>query len=116
MALLELREHKEQLQELLDQVYQAEHLNPVVLLSTLSRRSNLRLCIDYRMLNQVAIKNRYPLPRIDDLFDQLGGTSVFFKIDLQSSYHQHRIERRIYIRQPLGRDKVIMSSFSSPSA
>ena len=52
----------------------------------------LRLCIDYRTLNKVAIKNKYPLPRIDDLFDQLRGASVFLKIDLRSRYHQLRIK------------------------
>ena len=50
-----------------------------------------RLCIDYRQLNKVTIKNRYPLPRIDDLFDQLRGTRVYSKIDLRTSYHQLRV-------------------------
>ena len=48
----------------------------------------LRLCIDYRQLNRVTIKNRYPLPRIDDLFDQLRGARVYPKIDLRTGYHQ----------------------------
>ena len=52
---------------------------------------SLRLCIDYIFLNSITINNKYPLPRIDDLFDQLRGASVFFKIDLRSDYHQLRI-------------------------
>jgi hypothetical protein len=54
----------------------------------------LRLCIDYRQLNKVTVKNRYPLPRIDDLFDQLKGARVFSKIDLRSGYHQLRIKEQ----------------------
>ena len=52
---------------------------------------SLRMCIGYRLLNSVTIKNKYPLSRIDDLFDQLRGACVFFKIDLRSGYHQLRI-------------------------
>ena len=51
----------------------------------------LRLCVDYRKLNRVTIKNRYPLPRIDDLFDQLRGVQVYSKIDLRIGYHQLRV-------------------------
>ena len=51
----------------------------------------LRLCVDYRQLNRVTIKNRYPLPRIDDLFDQLRGAQVYSKIDLCTDYHQLRV-------------------------
>ena len=51
----------------------------------------LRLCIDYRQLNSVTIKNRYPLQRIDDLFDQLRGARVYSKIDLRTGYHQLRV-------------------------
>ena len=52
----------------------------------------LKLCIDYKQLNKVIVKNKYPLPRINDLFDQMRGTKVFSKIDLRSSYHQVRIK------------------------
>ena len=52
---------------------------------------SFRMCIDYRQLNKVTIKNKYPIPRIDDLFDQLQGDCVFSKIDLRSGYHQLKI-------------------------
>ena len=52
---------------------------------------SLRLCIDYRELNKVTIRNQYPLPRIDDIFDKLQGARVFSKIDLRSGYHQLKI-------------------------
>ncbi|GKD39296.1 putative reverse transcriptase domain-containing protein, partial [Tanacetum coccineum] len=52
---------------------------------------SFRICIDYRELNKLTIKNHYPLPRIDDLFDQLQGYQYFSKIDIQSRYHQLRV-------------------------
>ena len=53
---------------------------------------SLRLCVDYRRLNHVTIKNKYPLPRIEDLFDQLKGSRYFSKINLRSDYHQMRVK------------------------
>ena len=53
---------------------------------------SMRLCVNYRELNRVTVKNRYPLPRIDDLFDQLQGSCVFSKIDLRSGYHQLKVK------------------------
>jgi hypothetical protein len=50
-----------------------------------------QMCVDYHSLNEVTIKNKYPMPRIEDLFDQMKGTSVFSKIDLRSGYHQLRM-------------------------
>src|SRR3972149_7392540 len=54
---------------------------------------SLRMCVDYRQLNDVTIRNKYPLPRIDDLFDQLNGARVFSKIDLRTGYHQLKIRK-----------------------
>ncbi|KAA0037327.1 ty3-gypsy retrotransposon protein [Cucumis melo var. makuwa] len=64
---------------------------PVELKELKEKDGSMHLCIDYRELNKVTVKNRYPLPRIDDLFDQLQGATVFSKIDLRSGYHQLRI-------------------------
>ena len=58
------------------------------------KHGSLRMCIDYRQLNKVTIKNKYPLPRIDDLFDQLQGARCFSKIDLRSGYHQVRVKEK----------------------
>jgi hypothetical protein len=55
----------------------------------------LRLCVDFRQLNKVSIRNKYPLPRIDDLFDQLKDMKIFSKIDLRSGYHQVRINDEV---------------------
>jgi hypothetical protein len=74
-----------------------------------------RMCIDYRSLNEVTIKNKYPLPRIEDLFNQLRGASVFSKIDMRSGYHELRIDLRIYRRQHSSPSMDCMSSRSCHS-
>ena len=70
----------------------------------------LRLYIDYKQLNRVTINNRYPLPRIDDLFDQLRGVRVYSKINLDTDYHQLRVKRQISLRRRSGRGVAISSS------
>ncbi|KAL6219797.1 hypothetical protein ACLB2K_007556 [Fragaria x ananassa] len=69
----------------------------------------MRLCIDYRKLNQVTVKNKYMLSRIDDLFDQLRGASVFSKIDLRSGYHQLQIREVDVAKTIFDHAMVIMS-------
>jgi hypothetical protein len=89
----ELAKLKTQLQELLDKGFICPSSSPwgCPTLFVKKKHSSLRLCVDYRPLNAVTIKNKYPLPRIDVLFDQLAGAKVFSKIDLRSGYHQIKI-------------------------
>ncbi|KAA0050197.1 pol protein [Cucumis melo var. makuwa] len=93
MASAELKELKVQLQELLDKGFIRPSVSPwgAPVLFVKKKDGSMRLCIDYRELNKVTVKNRYPLPRIDDLFNQLQRATVFSKIDLRSGYHQLRI-------------------------
>ena len=95
MAPVELRELKLQLQDLLDKGFIRPSVSPwgAPVLFVKKKDGSLRLCIDYRELNKVIVKNKYPLPRIDDLFDQLQGASVFSKIDLRSGYHQLKVKK-----------------------
>ena len=93
IAPVELRELKVQWQELLDKSFirPRTSLWGAPVLFAKKKDKTLRLCIYYRLLNMVTIKNRYPLLRIDDLFDQLKRGRVYSKIDLRTSYHQLRI-------------------------
>eukprot|EP00253_Pinus_taeda_P028245 PITA_28245 len=94
MSTPELTELKMQLQELLDKEYICPSVSPwgAPVLFVRKKDGTLRMCIDYRQLNKLTIKNKYPLPRIDELFDQVKGATVFSKIDLRSGYHQIRIK------------------------
>ncbi|XP_070039753.1 uncharacterized protein [Nicotiana tomentosiformis] len=90
MAPAELRELREQLKDLLDKGFIRPSTSPkgAPMLFVRKKDGSMRMCIDYRQLNKVTIKNKYPLPWIDDLFDQLQGAKCFSKIDLRSGYHQ----------------------------
>ncbi|GJW58394.1 putative reverse transcriptase domain-containing protein [Tanacetum coccineum] len=94
LAPSKMRELSVQLQELLEKgfIHPSSSLWGAPVLFMKKKYGSFRLCIDYRELNKLTIKNRYPLPRIDDLFDQLQGLSVYSKIDLRSGYHQLRIK------------------------
>jgi hypothetical protein len=89
----ELAELKAQLQDLLEKGFIRPSSSPWGCPAIFVKKNDqtLRMCVDYRPLNEVTIKNKYPLPRIDILFDQLTGAQVFSKIDLRSGYHQIRI-------------------------
>ena len=88
MAASELVELKKQLEELQRIGFIRPSSSPwgAPVLFVKKKDGIMRLCVDYRALNEVTIKNKYPLPRIDDLFDQLKGTKYFSKIDLRSGY------------------------------
>ncbi|WVZ81363.1 hypothetical protein U9M48_028749 [Paspalum notatum var. saurae] len=90
---VELLEVKKQIDELLEKGFIRKSTSPWAspVLLTEKKDGTLRMCVDYRGLNAVTVKNKYPLPRIEDLFDQLKGACVFSKIDLRSGYHQLRI-------------------------
>ena len=93
MAPAENVELRKQLQELMEKGFIRPSTSPwgAPVLFVKKHDGSLRLCVDYRQLNRVTIKNKYPLPRIDELFDQLGGSRYFSKIDLRSGYHQLRV-------------------------
>ncbi|GKD74428.1 putative reverse transcriptase domain-containing protein, partial [Tanacetum coccineum] len=96
MAPVELKELKDQLQELLERGFIRPSVSPwgAPVLFVKKKDGSMRLCIDYKELNRITVRNRYPLPRIDDLFDQLQGANFFSKIDLRSGYHQLRVKEQ----------------------
>jgi hypothetical protein len=93
MTPMEFAELKIQLQDLIDKGYIHPSSSPwgCPAMFVSKKDKEFCLCMDYRLLNAVTIKNKYPLPHIDILFDQLAGVQVFSKIDLCSSYHQIKI-------------------------
>ncbi|GKE06704.1 putative reverse transcriptase domain-containing protein, partial [Tanacetum coccineum] len=93
LAPSEMKELSEQLKELSDKGFIRPSSSPwgAPVLFVKKKDGSFRMCIDYQELNKLTVKNRYPLLRIDDLFDQLQGSSVYSKIDLRSGYHQLRV-------------------------
>jgi hypothetical protein len=120
----ELAELKNQLQELLDKGYIRPSSSPwgCPALFVKKKDGSLRLCVDYRPLNAITIKNKYPLPQIDVLFYQLAGAKVFSKIDLRFGYHQYQIRTRpcdipkITFSTRYGLYKLLVMSFGLANA
>nr|GEV92080.1 putative reverse transcriptase domain-containing protein [Tanacetum cinerariifolium] len=96
LASSKMKELSKQLQELTDKGFIRPSSSPwgAPVLFVKKKDGSFRMCIDYRELNKLTVKNRYPLPRIDDLFDQLQGSSIYSKIDLRSGYHQLRVREQ----------------------
>ncbi|KAL0557196.1 hypothetical protein IC582_005714 [Cucumis melo] len=122
MAPVELKELKVQLEELLDKGFIRPSVSswgaPVLYVK--KKDGSMRLCIEYRELNKVTVKNKYPLLRIDDLFDQLQGATVLSKIDLRSRYHQLRIKdidvQKTTFHSRYGHYEFIVMSFGLTNA
>nr|GEV90746.1 hypothetical protein [Tanacetum cinerariifolium] len=96
LAPSEIKELSEQLQELSDKGFIRHSSSPwgAPILFVKKKDGSFRMCIDYHELNKLTVKNCYPLPRIEDLFDQLQGSNVYSKIDLRSGYHQLRVREQ----------------------
>ncbi|GKF91539.1 putative reverse transcriptase domain-containing protein, partial [Tanacetum coccineum] len=94
-----MKELAEQLKELSDKSFIRPSSSPwgapILFVKNKDGSFRFQMCIDYRELNKLTVKNRYPLPRIDDIFDQLQGSSIYSKIDLRSGYHQLRVREDI---------------------
>lgn len=116
----ELAELKKQLDELLQQGFIRPSVSPwgAPVLFVPKKDGSRRLYIDYRMLNKLRVKNRYLLPRIEDLFDQLQGATIFSKIDPRSGYHQLRIREvpKTAFRTRYGHFEFLMMPFGLTNA
>nr|GEZ15690.1 retrotransposon protein, putative, Ty3-gypsy subclass [Tanacetum cinerariifolium] len=111
LAPSEMKELSKQLQELSDKGFIRPNSSPwgASVLFVKKKDRSFCMCIDYRELDKLTVKNRYPLPRIDDLFDQLLGSSVYSKIDLRSGYHQLRIQEKNYTTHDLELGAVVFA-------
>ncbi|GKC46279.1 putative reverse transcriptase domain-containing protein [Tanacetum coccineum] len=111
LAPSEMKELSEQLQELSDKGFIRPSSSPwgAPVLLVKKKDGSFRMCIDYRELNKLTVKNRHPLPMIDDLFDQLQGSSIYLKIDLRSGYHQLRVREKYIQRRHFELGMVITS-------
>ena len=122
MAPTELKELKAQLEELLSKGIIRPSTSPwgAPILFIKNKYGSLRLCKDYRQLNRATIRNQYPLPCIDDLFDQLHGSQVYSKIDLRSGYHQLRVREndvsKTAFRTRYGHYEFLMMPFGLTNA
>ena len=117
MAPAELVELKKQIEELMEKQFIQPNTSPwgVPVLLVKKKDGSSRLCVDYKQLNKMTIKNKYPLLRIDDLMDQLHGSSVFSKIDLRPGYHQILVKvddvQKIAFRSRYGHYKYVVMPF-----
>lgn len=121
MSASKLDDLKKQLEELLEKKFVRPSVSPWGALVLLVKKydGSMRLCVDYKQLNKVTIKNKYPLLRIDDLMDRLVCACVFSKIDLRFSYHQIRVKLvdipKIASRTRYGHYEYIVMSFGVPN-
>ena len=122
MAPTELKELKSQLQELLDKGFIRPSVSPwgEPVLFMKKKDGTLRMCIDYRPINKVTVKNKYPLPRIEDLFYQLKEAGIFSKIDLRSGYYQLKVKEgdvmKIAFRTRYGHYEFLVMPFGLTNA
>ena len=121
MSPLELGELRKQLDDLLRKGFIKPSKSPfgAPILFVHKKDGGLRMCIDYRAHNKITVKNRYPIPRIDDLLDQLNGAKVFSKLDLASGYWQVRIAEgdthKTAFRSRYGHFEFLVLPFGSPT-
>jgi len=111
MAPAKLAEFKKQLEDLMEKQFIRPSVSPwgAPMLLVKKKDGSSRLFIDYRQLNKLTIKNKYPFPRIDDLINQLHGAVVFSKIDLRSSYHQILVKVKDVQKTTLDQGMVTMN-------